>query len=204
LSAVDAWGTMQEVRHADPGPAERRRTPQARTAKEIDSSARLAQTSAQLLRKDSIHLTGGANCRKAVTLARSVERSIRGKGRYGHLTLLSQLQAWFAPRQIISLARPSERAAASCARLRSRTGCSRTIWKSALTGLPGARSTDRRFRTATLGRTIAKRSVAALAWTAGRAGPRTAGGFSWICDARTAVMGTMMWRTRTIANYRRT
>jgi hypothetical protein len=50
---------MEEVRHADPAPAERRRTPQARTAKEIDSSARLAQTSAQLLRKDSIHLTGG-------------------------------------------------------------------------------------------------------------------------------------------------
>jgi hypothetical protein len=64
---------MEEVRHADAAPAERRRAPQARTAKEIDSSARLSKMPAQLLREDSIHLTRRANYGKAVMLARSVE-----------------------------------------------------------------------------------------------------------------------------------
>jgi hypothetical protein len=41
---------MEEIRHADAAPAERRRAPQARTAEEIDPSARLSQMSAQLLR----------------------------------------------------------------------------------------------------------------------------------------------------------
>jgi len=41
---------MEEVRHADAVPAERCGAAQARTAEEIDPSARLSQMSAQLLR----------------------------------------------------------------------------------------------------------------------------------------------------------
>jgi hypothetical protein len=64
---------MVDARHADAVPAERRRAPQARTAEEIDASARLSQMPAQLLRNDRIELPRGANGGKAVTLAGSVE-----------------------------------------------------------------------------------------------------------------------------------
>ena len=76
---------MEEVRHADAAPAERGRAPQAPTAKEIDSSARLSQMSAQLLCKDRIEPLRSAIGCKAVVLARRVERSCRGKAWYGHM-----------------------------------------------------------------------------------------------------------------------
>jgi hypothetical protein len=77
---------MEDVVYADAMPAERRRAPQARTAKEIDSSARLSQMSAQLLRKDSIEPPGSADGRGAVVLARCAERNLSGKAWDGHPT----------------------------------------------------------------------------------------------------------------------
>ena len=67
------------------GPARKRRArlagraPQPRTAKEIDSSARLPQMSAQLLCKDRVKHPGSALGRRAVALARRVERGFCGK-----------------------------------------------------------------------------------------------------------------------------
>jgi hypothetical protein len=74
---------MVEVRHADADPAERRGAPQASTAEQIDSAARLPQMSAQLLRKDSIEPPGAESCR-AVVLARRIERSLRGEAWRAH------------------------------------------------------------------------------------------------------------------------
>jgi hypothetical protein len=75
---------MEEVRHADAVAAERRRAPQARTAKEIDSSARLSEMSAQLLRNDRIEPPCGVEGCRAVVLVCLVERSLRGKAWCGH------------------------------------------------------------------------------------------------------------------------
>jgi hypothetical protein len=79
LPAVDAGQTMEEIGYADAEPAEWRRTPQARTAEEIDPSARLPQMSAQLLRKGRTEPPRSADDCGAVVLARCVERSVRGK-----------------------------------------------------------------------------------------------------------------------------
>src|SRR6516164_9535755 len=84
LPAVDAWRTMEEVWHADAVPAERRRAPQTRTAKEINSSARLSQMSAQLLSKYRTEPPRSAHSCSAVVLARGVERRLCGKSWYGH------------------------------------------------------------------------------------------------------------------------
>jgi len=86
LPAVDTWRAMVEVRHADADPAERRRAVQARTAKEIDASARLSEMSAELLCKDRIGPSRSADGCRAVVLARGVERSLRGQAWYGHPT----------------------------------------------------------------------------------------------------------------------
>ena len=86
LPAVDAWRTMVDARHADAPPAERRRAVQARTAKEIDASARLSEMSAELLCKDRIGPSRSADGCRAVVLARGVERSLRGQAWYGHPT----------------------------------------------------------------------------------------------------------------------
>jgi hypothetical protein len=79
---------MEELLHADTMPAERRCAPQAGAAEKIDSSARLSQMSAQLLRKDRIGPPRNANGCRAVVLARRGERSFRGKAWYGHFTCL--------------------------------------------------------------------------------------------------------------------
>jgi hypothetical protein len=192
---------MEEVRHADATLAESRRAPQARTTKEIDSSARLSQMSAQLLCKNRIGPPRSADGSRAVVLARRIERICSGKAWCGHTTTPdSTFPGEAMLREGIWLARPGECVAASCAGLRTRAGRPRTIREGALTGLPHAWPAHRRFRTATLGWTIAKgREVATRVRTAGRAGPRTAGGLSWIRDARTAEMMTIRWWTRTIA-----
>jgi len=64
---------MEEIRHADAVSAERRRAPQAGTAKEIDSTARLSHMSAQLLRQDRIEPFRSADTCRVVVLARRVE-----------------------------------------------------------------------------------------------------------------------------------
>jgi len=86
LPAVDTWRAMVEVRHADADPAERRRAVQARTAKEIDASARLSEMSAELLRKNSIRPPRASDGCRAVVLACGIERSLRGKAWCGHPT----------------------------------------------------------------------------------------------------------------------
>ena len=196
---MDAWRAMEEIRHADAAPAERRRAPQARTAKEIDSSARLSQMSAQLLREDRVEPLGASDGCRAVVLARGIERSSRREAWCTHIMNLPLQLPGVRPR-LPSLARPSERVAASGAGLRSRAGRSGTIRKGALAGLPSARSTGWRFRAATRGRAFASESAATGVRAAGRAGTRAAGGFGWIRRARTAESVTMRW-TSTIANY---
>jgi hypothetical protein len=83
---------MKEARHADAAPAERRRAPQARTAKEIDISARLSQMPAQLLRYYRGRAPRARDGCRAVVLARRVERSVPGKAWCGHLIIAPRTQ----------------------------------------------------------------------------------------------------------------
>jgi len=76
---------MEEIGYADAAPTERRRTPQAGTAEEIDAAAGLSRMPAQLLRKDSRPAGNAEGCR-AIVLARGVERGLRGKAWYRHPT----------------------------------------------------------------------------------------------------------------------
>jgi hypothetical protein len=85
---------MVEAGHADAAPAERRRAVQARTAEEIDASARLSQMSAQLLRNDRIEPPRSADGCRVVLLPRGVERGLRSKAWCGH---------WAPQRKIVSL-----------------------------------------------------------------------------------------------------
>ena len=100
---MDAWRTTVDPRHADSVRAERRRAVQARTAEEIDASARLSQMPAQLLRENGIRLSCASYGCRAVVLARGVERCFSSEARCAHLTLPFRFSIRTAPARLVAI-----------------------------------------------------------------------------------------------------